>query len=97
MEVVKVSKKNNKKIAVLGLAIIIVFLIGALLGYIIGYMAGAQRIVAYAVEIIDEVRIGNLSIAVEINQTKIDKILDKIEEYTNELNKRVDNITISVP
>lgn len=70
----------------------VALIVGILIGYMIGYQHGAKAMVNYAVTIVDKIKIDKFN--VEINQTKMDKLFEELENMTDELNKRLNNITL---
>lgn len=71
---------------------IICFMVGALVGYTLGYQHGARAMVNYAVQVVDKIKIDQFN--VEINNTKLDDMLNSLENMTEELNRRLNNISI---
>lgn len=76
----------------LALFTILFFIVGIFVGYGFGYQEGAKAVINYATEFVDKVKIESFNI--EVNNKKVDEILSNFENITNEMNRRLNNISI---
>lgn len=65
------------------------FLAGGVTGYVLGYQDGAKAVITYATEIFERIKIDNFNI--ELNQTKIDEVMNNIKNLSDTINARLMN------
>lgn len=74
---------------------IIAFAFGTVFGYLIGYQQGVNDISNYVIKAFDGLNLEKAHAELSsLNQTKLENFLRGLENLTNELNSRMNNITI---
>jgi|WetSurMetagenome_2_1015567.scaffolds.fasta_scaffold42505_4 hypothetical protein len=72
---------------------LVCFIMGLFIGYLWGYQAGIRETVEYAIKLVDKIKIDKVEVL--LNGTTIDSILKNINNITSELNKRMNNISLT--